>query len=570
MAGPSKRTTAPKPTQEPPSPSPPPPKWHTLSKTVAYLLLAAVASTASQYNLSPVYGSIPAATFHQQGVTITALAALMISRTSLKRYVPTNIHQYIPIQAFWMITFQWGLFKGSSYLGPTYGPLVTELLTFYPLLFMVFSATAILVDDLDFSRLGPTFAEAAPGIFCYVPFSFSEKLVRLSLPHVMGTTDFFTRSGLQLLIASLYAGLCRSPFLLIPLPSMLHTMFANPHYNSHYAIKALNRTLAEQNFTLLARQDSVTGYISVLEGNNDKFRVMRCDHSLLGGEWDVTPERAEIGQTRKETIYSVFTMLESVRLVERETPKADAENSALFIGLGVGTSPSAFIAHGINTTIVELDPMVHYYATQYFDLLANHTAVIEDAVPFVTSAAAEHPKSYDFIIHDVFTGGAEPTALFTFEFLTSLAALLKDDGVIAINYAGDMALPPPHIVLRTINAVFPTCRHYRDTSESESDTTFINMVVFCTPHLDRPLTFRRAVPRDHLGSLSRAQFVPPPASLEIVLPELKGGEAKYGKPEELILHRGGEQVIEKWHREAAGRHWRIMRTVLPDAVWENW
>lgn len=39
---------------------------------------------------------------------------------------------------------------------------------------------------------------------------------------------------------------------------------------------------------------------------------------------------------------------------------------------------------------------------------------------------------YDFIIHDVFTGGAEPIDLFTLEFLTGLSSLLKSDGVIAI------------------------------------------------------------------------------------------------------------------------------------------
>jgi spermidine synthase len=101
-------------------------------------------------------------------------------------------------------------------------------------------------------------------------------------------------------------------------------------------------------------------------------------------------------------------------------------------GVGIGTSPKAFIEHGINTTIVELDPVVHDYATRYFELPTNHTAHLQDAVTYVQDTALASPASFDYIIHDVFTGGAEPTALFTLEFLSGLETLLKPDGVIAI------------------------------------------------------------------------------------------------------------------------------------------
>ena len=98
-------------------------------------------------------------------------------------------------------------------------------------------------------------------------------------------------------------------------------------------------------------------------------------------------------------------------------------------GLGVGTTPSALIHHGIETTIVEIDPVVHKFATEYFHLPSNHIAVIEDATTFVQRTP---PAQYDYIVHDVFTGGAEPLELFTLEFLENVGALLKDDGVIAI------------------------------------------------------------------------------------------------------------------------------------------
>jgi spermidine synthase len=89
------------------------------------------------------------------------------------------------------------------------------------------------------------------------------------------------------------------------------------------------------------------------------------------------------------------------------------------------------IAHGIDTTIVEIDPVVYDFASKYFDLPANHTAVISDAVPYA-SLAVGLGKQFDYIIHDVFTGGAEPIDLFTFEFLNDLHSLLRPNGVIAI------------------------------------------------------------------------------------------------------------------------------------------
>jgi len=90
--------------------------------------------------------------------------------------------------------------------------------------------------------------------------------------------------------------------------------------------------------------------------------------------------------------------------------------------------------HGINTTVVEIDPVVHDYATKYFNLPANHTAVKADAIPWVVHKASMSPDyyGYDYIIHDVFTGGAEPVDLFTFEFIGNLNKLLNPDGVIVI------------------------------------------------------------------------------------------------------------------------------------------
>lgn len=106
-----------------------------------------------------------------------------------------------------------------------------------------------------------------------------------------------------------------------------------------------------------------------------------------------------------------------------------------FSGLGIGTSADALIRHGVQTDIVELDPVVYKFAKDYFSLSPNHTAYIEDAVGFVErerAAPVENRKKYEYIIHDVFTGGAVPAELFTTEMFEGLKELLVEDGVIAI------------------------------------------------------------------------------------------------------------------------------------------
>ena len=84
--------------------------------------------------------------------------------------------------------------------------------------------------------------------------------------------------------------------------------------------------------------------------------------------------------------------------------------------------------------------MVYELAQEYFALPRNHTAVIEDATLFVEQeqiraviTEQETGKAgYDYVMHDVFTGGAEPAELFTLEFIQGLSKLLKPNGVIAI------------------------------------------------------------------------------------------------------------------------------------------
>ena len=80
---------------------------------------------------------------------------------------------------------------------------------------------------------------------------------------------------------------------------------------------------------------------------------------------------------------------------------------------------------------MELDPVVIEYAQKYFEMHRNVTLVNQDALAFIDAALKQETK-YSYIIHDVFTGGAEPKALFTEAFLQALARSLEPQGFIAI------------------------------------------------------------------------------------------------------------------------------------------
>lgn len=94
------------------------------------------------------------------------------------------------------------------------------------------------------------------------------------------------------------------------------------------------------------------------------------------------------------------------------------------------------------------------------------------------------------------------------------------------------------------------------------------MIVFCTKQPGGTLTFREPVEADFAGSLARRQWIPPKSKQEIQYASIVSEQD--AEDVELILHKGQEQKLEKYHPESAAKHWEIMRTVMPAAVWELW
>ena len=423
------------------------PEGHALSAILALLtdahahralqltLIAALYSPISWLCLTPVYGSVPSSIYHSQGKTVAAMGGFLLRR-HVKKFLPAEFLKWLPAFVFCIPTIHFVMFKYSSILGASSGPLITELATFYPLVFFSLFAAGIHLDEIDFAWLGDTYAPLAPVVVTFLAFITGENYGGGFLMRKIGSNLVLSRLGLQLLTAGMFALAIPGSVLWPALPSIALNVIHNSHNPMQRTTGVLNSTLGHYNFSLVDRQESITGYISVLDNVAAGYRVMRCDHSLLGGEWKIAAERDTRIAEVHEPIYGIFAMLEAVRLAETgdgQPRRPDSESTALNIGLGIGTAPGALIAHGINTTIVELDPVVYKFARKYFNLPEKHMPIIGDAVHLVADAQARNIATrYDYIIHDVFTGGAEPVELFTYEFLSGLNFLLKDDGMVAI------------------------------------------------------------------------------------------------------------------------------------------
>ena len=178
-----------------------------------------------------------------------------------------------------------------------------------------------------------------PVIASAVLFGF-ERGAQAYLPALFGTSVLFSRAFTPAILAFCMAALLPSKYLLFAALPISHNLFLNPHTPISVAMRRLNETLSAVNYTLLDRREGPTGYISVLQNNQDGFRVMRCDHSLLGGEWvfgvgqwpggeGFTDRRAIVG----EPVYTVFVMLEAVRLVQDAVGDGSSEEDFLSIGV---------------------------------------------------------------------------------------------------------------------------------------------------------------------------------------------------------------------------------------------
>jgi len=208
-------------------------------------------------------------------------------------------------------------------------------------------------------------------------------------------------------------------------------------------------------FKVLHEQESIYGWVRVVDDERKGFRLLLSDSSVLSA--------VEKAQGRSLLGYQVILGL----VPPLFRPEA---NQALLIGLGGGHVARDLKAKGLTTDTIEIDPVVADAAKQYFNFQPTGEFLVGDARYEVKKLN----KRYDFIIHDCFTGGSEPTHMLTVEMLSGLRAMLNEQGILALNYVGFTQGEGANAVTsvyKTLASLFPNIRVF--TTEKGEFTDFI-------------------------------------------------------------------------------------------------
>lgn len=315
------------------------------------------------------------------------------------------------------------------------------------------------------------------------------------------------------------------------------------------------RTLPE-GYTLLAHEKGATGRISVLEERERGVRFLISDHSILGGRYTQR-------EYRKETIFAQFHVHEAVRLTQRpgdangDNEEGGRNGRALCLGLGIGVVAQALHDIGCDVHAVEIDAAVARFAWRYFGVRGPRVDVL-DATKYLDRAQRDKTARFDYVVHDVFTGGAVPLPMFSIATLRAVRKVMLDDGVLALNFVGALDKPPTAAtravsgVWARLAAVFKHVTAFAEEGESK-----VHNVVFFASDVPERMQFRRPVQEDFLGSVIRENTLSSFETRRIdrsSLPTVSG---------ELV----SDKEINAGQWLTATEHWKAMRNILNDSVW---
>jgi len=161
--------------------------------------------------------------------------------------------------------------------------------------------------------------------------------------------------------------------------------------------------------------EGLLGQLLVADVSNDRFLFV----NRTGQTW-----------VDKEAFRPKWDYASYVKSICSKLPE---KSNALILGLGGGTVANILQNDlGFNVDAVELDQRIADVAHQYFRLNSKVNMVVDDARHYLEKSQ----KKYDVILFDVYRGEAPPPHVFTLESLTKTKSLLKEDGLIVVNFNG--------------------------------------------------------------------------------------------------------------------------------------
>ena len=313
-----------------------------LWKAIVPLGLTGVSFTLSKLSLSPSHGGIPAVQYRTETLIISAALAFMTHAIFRSHPLlrPSNAIYLMAAITTWIPILQFALTPTARLIGPGLSAALINIVTLGPMVILSVDIMAPRVEFLmGFNRPGGS----SGTVSCLVCAAILFATMGISgsyLPPIVGSHPLLTRPFLPLSIPPLLMVLLpsRRMLWLATVPYALLLIF-NPYTSFSILAGQFETTLNDLGYTVIKREESLTGYLSVVENRSKGYRVLRCDHSLLGGEWAPGMGSWPGGDGYDgplgvvgEPVYAVFVMLEAIRLVQDdlsqiENVKVDSQNS---------------------------------------------------------------------------------------------------------------------------------------------------------------------------------------------------------------------------------------------------
>ena len=215
--------------------------------------------------------------------------------------------------------------------------------------------------------------------------------------------------------------------------------------------QAFKRSVNGTGLTLKSEKESLYGWVRVLEDTQKDLRILANDASVIGADMLSTGETRLHYQILVDLLPQLYGGIQKV----------------LLIGQGAGHIAVALERnYGVEVDSIEIDPAVADAAEKQFNFRSKGRKIVGDARYEISKLNGE----YDLIIHDCFTGGAEPTHLLTVETFDRLRGLLSEHGLVVLNTVALFEKgqnPALSSIVKTFDHTFPYHHVYRVMDETE-------------------------------------------------------------------------------------------------------
>jgi len=154
-------------------------------------------------------------------------------------------------------------------------------------------------------------------------------------------------------------------------------------------------------------------------------------------EEDFTPARAVLVNNTWQTALSMESGLSLLSYVYHLLPIIETfpeESDMLVIGLGGGGLIREMQQSGYFPDIVELDSRLPEITEEFFGLDLGGKIIVDDGRHFLNV----NDKMYDLVVLDVFQGEVAPWQLFTLEAFETIKHTLTSNGLLAIEFFGNI------------------------------------------------------------------------------------------------------------------------------------